>query len=77
MALLFVIQLLALLSACAAWPGYDHNAKPYAAAIHARQTAANSSSSLKVDLGYGVYQGTTNSTSGLNIWKGWGASVPI
>ena len=27
-------------------------------------------SGLTVDLGYGVYQGYKNSTSGLNIWKG-------
>ncbi|KAK4937190.1 hypothetical protein LTR10_022095 [Elasticomyces elasticus] len=70
MALLFLTPLLALLSACTARPGYDHDAKPYAAAIQARQTTANSSSSLQVDLGYEIYQGTFNSTSGLNLWKG-------
>ncbi|KAI1619145.1 carboxylesterase type B [Exophiala viscosa] len=76
MAFLFVTLLLALLSACAARPGYDHNSKPYAAAIQARQLAANSSSSLQVDLGYEVYQGTFNSTSGLNLWKGIRYAAP-
>lgn len=60
----------ALICACIARPGYEHNARPYANALRARQAGQNSSSSLQVDLGYGIYEGVQNSTSGLNIWKG-------
>ena len=28
-------------------------------------------SSLTVDLGYGVYKGVSNSSTGLNTWKGY------
>lgn len=57
--------------ACVARPEYEHNAKPFANALQARQEGGgNSSSSLQVDLGYGMYEGVQNSTSGLNIWKG-------
>lgn len=71
MAILLLTPLLLFLSACAARPGYEHNNKPFAAAIQARQTGGNSSSSsLQVDLGYEIYQGTSNSTSGLNVWRG-------
>jgi hypothetical protein len=38
--------------------------------------AAGTVSGLTVDLGYGIYQGYNNVTSGLNIWKGYASSIP-
>ena len=45
-------------------------AGPFDAALRSRQSTGGSSSNLTVDLGYEIYQGYLNSTSGLNIWKG-------
>ena len=52
--------------------GLAYDSKPYAAAVQARQ-ASNGSNSSKpmVDLGYEIYQGYSNSTSGLNIFRGY------
>jgi len=32
--------------------------------------AASTTDPLRVDLGYSIYEGTTNATAGLNIWRG-------
>ena len=53
-----------------------YNPRPFAPALQARQTGGNSTnstsstSSLQVDLGYSVYQGVYNDTTGQNIFKG-------
>lgn len=58
-----------LITSCLAWSQY--NPRPYPAVLWARQARTGSNeSSLQVDLGYQVYQGYNNATSGLNIWKG-------
>ena len=59
-----------LASSCFCRPSY--NSDPFRKSLATRQSAVNSSGngSLQVDLGYAVYEGYTNSTSGLNIWKG-------
>jgi hypothetical protein len=31
----------------------------------------STTSALQVDLGYGIYEGSTNRTSGINIWRGY------
>jgi hypothetical protein len=54
----------------AAAPSY--NARPFVASLDKRQSQ-NVNSSLQVDLGYGVYQGVANSSTGLNTWKGYAA----
>lgn len=59
-----------LLFSLQAVSGLARDPKPYAAALHARQSSSGNSSSLQVDLGYEVYNGYSNATSGLNIWKG-------
>lgn len=42
--------------------------KPFNHLLEKRQTAG--SSSLQVDLGYEVYEGVANASTGLNTWKG-------
>jgi hypothetical protein len=56
-----------LAQVCLAVPA--HSFKAYDAALNARQ-ASNGSSSLQVDLGYSIYEGVANSSTGLNVWKG-------
>ena len=68
-----ICQIIFLLFACELRTGYGYNPRPYANALRARQSGG-SASSLHVDLGYAVYQGNTNSTSGLNIWRGYGSN---
>lgn len=52
---------------CLAIP--THSLQAYDAALQARQSS-NSSASLQVDLGYSIYEGVANASTGLNIWKG-------
>src|ERR1700733_11735279 len=52
----------------AATPSY--NARPFVASLENRQSQ-NINSSLQVDLGYDVYQGVANTSTGLNTWKGY------
>ncbi len=70
MAIITLVSFFVFVCACVARPGYERNGKPYAAALQARQAGGNFSSALQVDLGYEVYQGVFNSTSGINVWKG-------
>lgn len=41
--------------------------------FNAKRQSSNvtSSSNLEVDLGYEVYEGFTNQTTGINIWRGY------
>lgn len=41
--------------------------QPFKSALQRRQQSGNS---LRVDLGYEIYEGTSNATTGLNVWKG-------
>ncbi|KAI9817429.1 MAG: hypothetical protein M1827_001038 [Pycnora praestabilis] len=50
--------------------------KPFDSFISHRQVAKNISSSLTVDLGYDVYEGYANTTSGLDIWRGIRFAAP-
>jgi len=47
-----------------------YDAQPFAKALRARQAQTNTTG-LEVDLGYAVYQGTANSSTNLNVFKGW------
>lgn len=46
------------------------DAQPFAKVVKARQTQANTTGAV-VDLGYAIYQGTTNSSTNLNVFTGW------
>lgn len=65
-----LIYVLALLSACDARPRREYNSHPFASALQARQSEGTANSSLQVDLGYAIYEGSFNSTTGLNNWQG-------
>lgn len=43
--------------------------QPFEEALSKRQTP--SKNALQVDLGYGIYQGSSNIPAGINIWKGY------
>ncbi|KXT02674.1 hypothetical protein AC578_1170 [Pseudocercospora eumusae] len=68
--LLFVLLVLA--SFVAAKPT-QYNSRPYHHFLQTRQeygTQSNNASAIEIDLGYSIYRGISNSTSGLNIYKG-------
>lgn len=46
---------------------------PYDSVCHKWPPAADG---LKVDLGYGIYEGYHSSTTDLNVWQGWVTCVP-
>ena len=50
------------------------NPQPFA--VHARQDSGTSSSRLTIDLGYEIYEGSLNDTSGFNTWKGIRFAAP-
>ena len=45
------------------------NPKPFDALLSKRQST--STSGITVDLGYEIYQGVANASTGLNTWKGF------
>lgn len=65
-----IYLLLATLLALASC-GYTHlRENPYKSAYRIQKRATGNSTGLQVDLGYSIYNGYTNTSSGLNIWKG-------
>jgi hypothetical protein len=42
--------------------------QPFKHAVRARQDSGNDA--LTIDLGYGVYRGYANASTGLNTWRG-------
>ena len=70
---LLALILLSTASRCVARPS-PYNPQPFA--VHARQDSGTSSSNLTIDLGYEIYEGYLNDTSGLNIWKGIRFAAP-
>ncbi len=71
----FALTLLGIASRCVARPS-SYNPTPFATSLHARQDADTSSSNLTIDLGYEIYEGYLNETSGLNTWKGIRFAAP-
>lgn len=70
--MLFILfPFILILASCAARPSHEYNSNPFGSSLQARQNRGNSSTSLQVDLGYEIYQGTSNNTSSLNIWRGY------
>jgi hypothetical protein len=64
-----LVTIFLVLVTCAVRSSNAYNPRPYTNALRARQST-NANSSLEVDLGYAVYRGYSNSSTGLNIWKG-------
>ncbi|EXJ80631.1 hypothetical protein A1O3_06915 [Capronia epimyces CBS 606.96] len=65
-----------ILAGCAALPVQEDNPQPFEGTLQARESRGNFSSSLRVDLGYEIYEGISNSTSGLSIWRGIRYAAP-
>lgn len=67
-------RIIVALVSCAIWPSNVRAQNP--GAVVSDTTAAGASLvdaspyPLLVDLGYGIYNGVHNSTTGLNVWKG-------
>jgi len=59
---------LATLVAFAVASPTSYNARPYAHAV--KRQSSYDSSNLKVDLGYSVYEGYSNATAKLDVFKG-------
>jgi len=71
MAPLWLVALaLAFSSTTIAFP----QSRPFKHALNARQNAGNDS--LTVDLGYGVYRGYANASTGINTWRGIRFAAP-
>lgn len=51
------------------------NPRPFDAVLSRRQNVVNATSSLTVDLGYEVYQGVDNTSTGLRTFKGYCSST--
>jgi len=62
----YLASTLFFLLGCSARPSL--NPLPFAA-FDTRQVTTESSG-LQVDLGYAVYEGYNNATTGLNVWRG-------
>ncbi|KAI1609657.1 carboxylesterase type B [Exophiala viscosa] len=71
-----ILTVLTLLLACCV-ASVQSDPRPYAPFLRGRQLSSNSNaSSLEVNLGYGIYQGYNNATTGLNLWKGIRYAAP-
>jgi hypothetical protein len=44
--------------------------QPFREVLRSRQSAV--SNALEVDLGYEIYQGSSNTSTGINTWRGYG-----
>lgn len=58
-----------LLAVVAVAVPHTYQSQPFSKVVRARQAPSNGTG-LEVDLGYGVYQGTSNSSTNLNVFKG-------
>ncbi len=65
---LFISIIVCFVTSSFANPQY--NRQPYPA-LKLRQASSGNSSSLQLDLGYAIYEGYNNGTTGLNLWKGY------
>jgi len=52
------------------------NPRPFSEVLQKRQYSTNATSPLQVDLGYSVYEGFNNNTTGLNLWQGIRYAAP-
>lgn len=62
----YLASIVVFLLGCSARPSY--NSLPFSA-FDTRQVTAGGAG-LQVDLGYAVYEGYNNVTTGLNVWRG-------
>ena len=65
---MYIISVLFLACHALARP-QPFDAQPFAKVVKARQAPTNATG-LEVDLGYAIYQGTANSSTNVNTFKG-------
>jgi hypothetical protein len=71
MKVLKTITALGFIASTGVWAArIPFDASPFEALVQRRQSSCNSTSSTIVDLGYSVYEGFLNSTTGLNTFLG-------
>ena len=63
-----LLQLCAAAAVAIASPAFLPPVDPFADALGKRQSTG--SNNLTIDLGYAIYQGANNATTGINSWKG-------
>lgn len=63
-----LLQLCAAAAAAIATPAVLPPVGPFTEVLGRRQSTG--SNNLTIDLGYAIYQGANNATSGINSWKG-------
>lgn len=66
--LIYIFSVLSLACLAVARP-QQFDSQPFAKVVKARQAPTNTTG-LVVDLGYAIYQGTTNSTTNVNTFRG-------
>ena len=64
-----LLSLCAIVAAAVSASAYS-SPRPFDAVLSRRQTVVNATSALTVDLGYEVYHGVDNMSTGLHIFKG-------
>ncbi|RFU27085.1 hypothetical protein B7463_g9250, partial [Scytalidium lignicola] len=69
-----LIVSLAVVQCATAAPWFRSN--PFEEALAKRSTSHNNNNNLQVDLGYSVYTGVHNATTGINSWKGIRFAAP-
>ena len=65
----FIASALTLSGTVAALP----QSQPFREVLRSRQSTT--SNDLEVDLGYEIYQGSSNASTGINSWRGYGFSA--
>jgi len=70
------LSILAAVAACSLTIATPFNPNPFSAALKTRQSNPSNSSALQVDLGYSIYEGFYNQTSGINQWSGIRFAAP-
>jgi carboxylesterase type B len=63
------LSVLPIVALCYIAVASPFNPRPFDGVLQKRE-ADSTNSSLQVDLGYSIYEGVANTTSGINIWKG-------
>jgi carboxylesterase type B len=69
-------QALAILASCQLALTATTISKPFEESLRKRQATNSSAFPLQVDLGYSIYEGVNNATSGINLWSGIRFAAP-
>jgi hypothetical protein len=70
------LSILAVIAASSLTLATPFDPQPFSNALRKRQSTTTNSSNLQVDLGYSIYEGFHNQTSGINQWSGIRFAAP-